>query len=62
METILSINEADLLARIKAKKQINIKSLNYDELLICMELERSGLLTFKTTNRGNQSKRFIIIK
>lgn len=54
--------ESDLYARIKARGQINIRTLNYDDLLACMDLQFThNLITIKKTKRGNVSKRFVVI-
>ena len=63
MNNVLTQSEADLLARIKAKGQVNIRTLNYEDLSACMDLHlKHDLLTFKKTKRGNQSRRFVVIK
>jgi hypothetical protein len=55
--------ESDLLARIKAKGQVNIRTLNYDDLSACMDLHlKHDLLKFKKTKLGNRSRRFVQIK
>jgi|DEB0MinimDraft_6_1074348.scaffolds.fasta_scaffold86235_1 hypothetical protein len=55
--------ESDLLARIKANGQINIRTLNTDDLIACMTLHfKHDLITAKKTRRGNPSKRFVVIK
>jgi len=63
MNNNLNQLESDLLARIKAKGQVNIRTLNYDDLSACMDLHlKHDLLTFKKTKRGNRSRRFVQIK
>ena len=54
--------ESALYARIKARGQINIRTLNSDDFNACMDLHlKHDLLTFKKTRRGNLSKRFVVI-
>jgi len=63
MNNDLTQLESDLYARIKARGQVNIRTLNYDDLSACMDLHlKHDLLTFKKTKRGNRSRRFVIIR
>jgi hypothetical protein len=63
MNNNLNQSEADLYARIKAKGQVNIRTLNSDDLITCMTLHfNHDLITIKKTRRGNLSRRFVIIK
>ena len=58
----LTQSQLYLVAKVSKLGQINHRNLSLDELIDAMKLTDLGVVTFKTTPRGNRSKRFIVIK
>ncbi len=58
----LTQSQLDLVAKISKRGQVNIRKLSNHELIDAIALNNLMVIDFKTTPRGNRSKRFIVIK
>jgi hypothetical protein len=58
----LTQSQLDLVTKISKLGQVNIRKLSNDELIDAIALNNLMVIDFKTTPRGNRSKRFIVIK